>query len=299
MTLRKMTHVVIGGTGTLGRAVISRLSKDPENRIICFSRDELKQKQLVAEFPDVECVLGDIRDKDAVRSIFSRACDVAWLVAALKHVDSLEMNPLEAVKTNIDGVNNVARCALMRHVPNVIFSSTDKAVLPVNVYGMTKAIGERILLNFNEQLGRSATKFTVFRWGNVIGSRGSFIHIIVDHIRRNEAIPITHISMTRFLIDIDEAVEFMMTNYDKPPFDRPKIPAMKACSMIDLVHAVQEIMGSKVPIKMVGLRPGEKIHECIESNHDFCVRSDTAEQFTHKELVDKVRPIVESLCVRS
>lgn len=284
-----MKAVIIGGTGTLGRELTRQLY-DKGHEILCFSRDELKQQEMKRDFPNVRYAIGDIRDRLALKPVMSFA-DVVFHVAALKHVDVLEANPTEAIKTNILGTINVAETAIEYGVKHVVFSSTDKAVLPINTYGMTKAISERYLFSLNEQ--QKNTKFSVFRWANVMGSRGSVVHYFAKSLQTEGAVNITDTRMTRFWIHISDAVNFLLENYEKASPSEPMIPPMKSAGIIELAEAAAEVAGIKdFGINIVGIRPGEKIHECILSSHDHCVRSDTAERLSREELVDMVKRVV-------
>jgi UDP-N-acetylglucosamine 4,6-dehydratase len=230
----------------------------------------------------VRYVIGDIRDKASLKPVVAGA-DVVFHVAALKHVDVLEANPTEAIKTNILGTFNVAEAAMEAKVPFVVFSSTDKAVLPINTYGMTKAASERYLLNLNAQ--QDVTRFSVFRWGNVMGSRGSVVHFFQDTLHKDGLVKVTDPRMTRFWIHIDDAVKFMLDKYECAPANDVMIPPMKAASILDLAHATAKAIGvPKYQVQLCGIRPGEKIHETLHSSHEFCLRSDTAEKFTVPEL---------------
>jgi FlaA1/EpsC-like NDP-sugar epimerase len=282
--------VVIGGTGTLGTTIIDSLYGSASQDLVVFSRDELKQQQMKAKYPGVTYVIGDVRDQASVRDAV-RGADRVFLVAALKHVDVIEDNPVEAVKTNIIGTINVAEACYAARVQNVVFSSTDKAVLPINTYGMTKGISERYLLGLNSR--QMAPRFAVYRWGNVIGSRGSVIHSFADTLRKQGKVFITDPCMTRFWIHIEEAVAFMLSTWREAYFDRVMIPEMRAAKVIDLAEATARALGiSNYGIEVVGIRPGEKIHECLESNHDYCVRSDTCNQYSIDELEAMARRVL-------
>lgn len=284
-----MKFLIIGGTGTLGQTLIKKL-RASGHEIACFSRDELKQQELKKIYPDVRYILGDIRDKQSVITAMY-GIDTVFHVAALKHVDVLEANPIEAIKTNILGTINVAEAAMECMVGNVIFSSTDKAVLPINVYGMTKSISERYLLNLNG--GQQDTKFAVYRWANVMGSRGSVVHSFAASIKETGGVKITDPRMTRFWINIDDAADFMLKTYKKASLKEVMIPDMKASTVMALADAVCKAVGqNEYKIEIVGIRPGEKIHECLYSSHDLCLRSDTAEKYTHHELIEMVKKVL-------
>lgn len=286
-----MRYLIIGGTGTLGKTLTKKLSVDPHNEIVCYSRDELKQQEMKKLFPNVRYIIGDIRDKPAlVAAMFG--VDTVFHVAALKHVDVVEHNPTEAVKTNVFGTVNVAEAAMECMVSHVVFSSTDKAVLPINIYGMTKAISERYLLGLNE--GQQNTKFSVYRWGNVVGSRGSVVHSFADCIKENKVVPITHQEMTRFWINIEDATDFMLKTYVHASCNDVMIPEMKASSVLELAKAVHSVIDAKNGFETaeIGIRPGEKIHECLYSSHDHCLRSDTADRYSMDELISLVKKAI-------
>lgn len=290
-----MKYVVVGGTGTLGSALIRRLIADPKNTVVCVSRDELKQKNLRDEIdsPRLSFAIGDIKDKGSLRLPFT-AAHAIFHVAALKHIDCVEDNPVEGVKTNIIGTQNVAELAIEKGLPFVAFSSTDKAVEPINTYGMTKAISERHLFNLNET--QSRVKFSVFRWGNVIGSRGSVLHSFVSSLKERRAIDLTHPKMSRFWVDIDHAADFMIGNYKTAPKDKACIPEMKGCEVSRLADAVAEAMGmKKYKTNIVGMRKGEKLAEVISAIGNDRVTSETIAQLTNDEILAMVKPIVGAI----
>ncbi len=279
--------LIIGGTGTLGRALLERL---PSNEVVIFSRDELKQHELRHKYPSLKTIIGDIRDAKSLELAMDGIKDV-FHVAALKHVDILEDNPYEAHRTNVIGTMNSAEAAKKAGVRNFYFTSTDKAVMPINVYGMTKAIAERYLLNQNSDKP-FFTNFKVFRWGNIVGSRGSVVNLFAKTLKEEGAVCVTDRRMTRFWMLIDDAIDFML-NFKGDP-NKVNFPEMKAAPVLDLAKAVADVLGiSDYQIKDVGIRPGEKLHECLYSSHDECIRSDTAPRLTHDELVAMVRPLVK------
>jgi UDP-N-acetylglucosamine 4,6-dehydratase len=284
-----MKYVILGGTGTLGRALTRALLKDEATEsITCFSRDELKQKELAAEIrdPRLNFVLGDIRNPYTLWQAMHRK-DVVFHVAALKHIDTLEMNPEESVRTNILGTINVADEAIRAGVKHVVFSSTDKACAPINVYGMSKGISERILLHRNEV--QSTTHFSVFRWGNVLNSRGSVIPFFVKTLKAEKKAYLTHPEMTRFWITIEDAVAFMLANYKTA--QETMIPAIKGATVERVIDTTARILGySEYQTHVVGIRPGEKLHESLLPG----MSSDTWVQYSSEELESLVRPVVET-----
>lgn len=280
-----MIAVVVGGTGTLGNEIIRQLTlKQPNTEIRCVSRCELKQKELQGRFPKVKCYLGDIRDKSSLYEPFLGA-DAVFHVAALKHIDTLEDNPEECIKTNIHGTINVCFVAEQSKVKNVVFSSTDKAVDPINVYGMCKAISEKILYKYNRR--KNSTKYSVFRWGNIATSRGAAIHSFIRTLKEEQCVYVTDKTMTRFWLKIEDAVAFLLENYELAPLDRACIPPMiKSAPLMDVIETLANIVKiKKYKVKVVGLRKGEKIHELMTStHHPDTISSETCHKFTKREL---------------
>jgi FlaA1/EpsC-like NDP-sugar epimerase len=288
-----MRSLILGGTGTLGTALTERLLLDHDNEVICFSRDELKQQQMRARFNShrLRFILGDIRDASSLARAMPLA-DVVFSVAALKHIESGENNPEECVKTNILGTINVADEAVKADVPYVVFSSTDKAVDPLNTYGMCKGISEKILLNRNDN--QRCTRFSVFRYGNVLGSRGSVIDSFVRSLLMERAVYVTDTAMTRFWIRIEDAVDCIVNNYSTAPMNEPFIPQIKAAPLMLVIEVIADILGiDKYDIQSIGLRQSEKLHELLISQHDTRhFASNTADQLSHFELTEMLLPIV-------
>lgn len=281
---------VIGGTGTLGHELVKQMYGKHEITVI--SRDELKQQNMKKTFPNCKYTIGDIRDRQALERIFmAGSFDVVFLTAALKHVDVIEHNPLEGIKTNILGAVNCAEMAQKYMVKEFIFSTTDKAVSPINVYGMTKGIAERYLLSLNED--KTVTKFHVYRWGNVTGSRGAAIHGFVKTLREEGAAYITDERMTRFWIRIEDAVKFMLDTYEGASIKEVMFPDMAAAKVLDVIEVLGALVGlDEYQLKEVGIRPGEKIHECMFSSHEYCINSENCRQYTKEELVLLLREFV-------
>lgn len=275
-----MKALILGGTGTLGTEIARQLLERGWEHVVIFSRDELKQKLMASAFensPRLSFILGDIRDPDSLARAF-RGVHTVFHCAALKHVDTLELNPEESVKTNVLGTINVANAAVNAGVPYVVFSSTDKAVEPINAYGMCKGISEKILLRRNTD---GVTRFSVFRWGNVVASRGSVIPSFVDAAKSGKPLPLTGQEMTRFWISIQDAVGFMLLNHRKAPGDAPCIPPIKAASVVEVGEAVARLLGKPSPQWVdIPIRPGEKIHETLAPG----LSSDTADRYTPEEL---------------
>jgi len=255
-----------GGTGSFGRHFVRRILADYHpNKVIVFSRDELKQSQMEAEFgaPNLRFFLGDIRDKDRLKRVFGQV-DYVVHAAALKQVPALEYNPTEAVKTNIDGAMNIVEAAIDTKVEKVIALSSDKAVNPINLYGATKLVMEKLFTAANAYAGHH-TIFSCVRYGNVIGSRGSVIPLFQR--LKDEGIkefPVTDKEMTRFWLTLDESVDLVLFALQKSIGGEifvPKIPSMK---IVDIAHTIDP----ECSIKEIGIRAGEKLHEKLISEDE-------------------------------
>lgn len=261
--------LVTGGTGSFGRAFIEFLLVNSEaKKIIIFSRDELKQFQMENEIKDksdrLRFFLGDIRDKDRLQRAF-RGVDIVIHAAALKQVPTLEYNPFEAVKTNIIGTQNVIEAVIDQGVEKCIFISTDKAAQPANLYGSTKHCAEKLFVNAGSYSG-GRTVFASVRYGNVIGSRGSIVEVLLKN-RNLERVQVTHEDMTRFWITLEQSFDlvlFALEHMRGGEIIVPKLPSMK---MIDLFDA----LAPQAEKEIIGIRPGEKMHEalitCEEARH--------------------------------
>ena len=254
--------LITGGTGSFGRKYIEIiLSKFKPNKIIIFSRDELKQYEMAQSFTD-KCMryfIGDVRDVGRLKEAMYNV-DFVIHAAALKHVPVAEYNPMECIKTNINGAQNVIEAALYNSVEKVIALSTDKAANPINLYGATKLASDKLFIAANNIVGDRKTRFSVVRYGNVTGSRGSVIPFFQKLIADGATeLPITDVKMTRFLITLEDGVNFVLKNFQRMHGGEifiPKIPSMK---MTDLASA----MAPDLPHKIIGIRPGEKIHEIM------------------------------------
>ncbi len=254
--------LITGGTGSFGKKYTEIiLSKYRPNKIIIFSRDELKQYEMAQVFTN-ECMrffIGDVRDEPRLEEAMD-GVDFVIHAAALKHVPVAEYNPMECIKTNINGAENVIRAAIANNVEKVIALSTDKAANPINLYGATKLASDKLFVAANNMVGKRRTRFSVVRYGNVTGSRGSVIPFFKKLIDDGaKELPITEIHMTRFLITLEDGVNFVLKNFARMHGGEifiPKIPSMK---MVDLATA----MAPNLPHKIIGIRPGEKLHEIM------------------------------------
>jgi UDP-N-acetylglucosamine 4,6-dehydratase len=283
-------YLILGATGTLGRAMTKELLNNKfTESITCLSRDELKQVELKRDFPDkrVKTVIGDIRDKHSISAHF-RNIDAVFHFAALKRIPEMEAHPLECLKTNVLGTVNAADCALEHGVKDFVFSSTDKAARPINTYGACKFLSEQILLNYNL---RGETRFSVYRWGNVLNSRGAILSAFNDSVKNDQPAHLTHKDMSRFWIKIEDAVKFILSSYGVGDLQNVKFPQMKAAKVIDFLDAIGRVRGKKAKHEVVGMRPGEKIAEDIWFNPEtgYCLSSDNAPRFSKAELDELAR----------
>lgn len=263
-SLKNKTILVTGGTGSFGRKFVSTVLEMDVKKIIIFSRDELKQYEMAQEYTDprVRFFIGDVRDKERLYRAFD-GVDVVIHAAALKHVGICEYNPFEAIKTNIHGAQNIIEAAIDRGVERVMALSTDKAASPVNLYGATKLASDKLFVAANSYAGNKKTRFSVVRYGNVVGSRGSVVPFF-KKIRSTGKLPITDERMTRFWITLTQGVQFVLDNLKRMKGGEifvPKIPSMK---VTDLAKAIAP--ECKVEIK--GIRPGEKLHEAMITEDD-------------------------------
>lgn len=286
--------LIVGGTGSLGTELIKQLSKMPNTEITSLSRDEQKQQACKKIFPHVKYVLGDIKDKDSLNRHF-KGKNVVFHVAALKHVDHIEENPIESVKTNILGTINVAECAIDNNIPRVVFSSTDKAVDSINVYGNCKSISEKILFDYNMTQG--TTKFSMYRWGNICSSNGSAIPYFIDCLKKGLPVPVTDKKMTRFWINLEMAVAFVLETLNSPEtLDTVLIPpVMKSAKVVDVIDCLAELLKiDKYTTKVIGVRRGEKLHECLTSVHsDKFISSENCLKYSRKDLLNLLKPYVK------
>ncbi|GAB4364317.1 MAG: UDP-N-acetylglucosamine 4,6-dehydratase (inverting) [Deltaproteobacteria bacterium] len=265
MELSGKVVLITGGTGSFGRKCVKRLLAHPTVRkVIVFSRDELKQVEMQQAIrdPRLRFFLGDVRDKDRLFRAFSEV-DIVIHAAALKQVPAAEYNPFEVIKTNVIGAENVIECAIDRKVRKVIALSTDKAANPINLYGATKLCSDKLFIAGNAYVGRHPTRFSVVRYGNVVGSRGSVIPLFLQR-RKEGVLPITDLRMTRFWITLEQGVDFVLeclSSMQGGEIFVPKIPSMR---MADLAR----VIGPTCRIESIGIRPGEKLHEVMVTEDD-------------------------------
>ena len=277
--LKNKNLFISGGTGSFGKKMISYILKTADvKKIIIYSRDELKQYQLkkIYNSKKIRFFLGDVRDKERLNFAMKDA-DIVIHAAALKHVDMAEYNPFEYIKTNVIGAENIISCALNNKVEKVIALSTDKASSPVNLYGATKLLSDKLFVAANNYKGKNKIKFSVVRYGNVMGSRGSVVPLFLRQ-KNEKFFTVTDSSMTRFNITLKEGVEFVLFAIKDMLGGEIYIPKLKSYYLKDLIKAV-----SKKPlIKYIGMRPGEKKHEEMISINDA---SNTVEFKNHYVIV--------------
>ncbi|WP_152633080.1 UDP-N-acetylglucosamine 4,6-dehydratase (inverting) [Aliarcobacter butzleri] len=254
--------LITGGTGSFGKKYTKiLLEKYKPNKIIIYSRDELKQYEMAQEYNDrcMRYFIGDVRDEARLKKA-TKDVDFIIHAAALKHVPIAEYNPMECIKTNINGAQNVIDAALENGVSKVIALSTDKAANPVNLYGATKLASDKLFVAANNLVGTQDTKFSVVRYGNVIGSRGSVVPFFKKLINEGvKELPITDEKMTRFFITLEDGVNFVLKNFERMQGGEifiPKIPSMK---IVDMAKAI----APNLPHQIIGIRPGEKLHEIM------------------------------------
>ena len=263
--------LITGGTGSLGNALTQRLLTENVDTIRIFSRNENKQLEMDSKFHDdrLRFLLGDVRDYNRL----TRACediDIVFHTAALKHVPIIEYNPFEAIKTNVMGSQNVIDACLEEDVEKAICIGTDKAVSPLNTYGATKLLMEKLFITASNYLKkeRHKTKFIALRYGNVLGSSGSVIPKFINQIKNNEKITITDPNMTRFSISMDEALDFILKVTEIGKGSEIFVPKLRAYSLMDVKDALFDLLG-KTDEQIVGIRPGEKLHEILINNEEM------------------------------
>jgi UDP-N-acetylglucosamine 4,6-dehydratase/5-epimerase len=254
--------LITGGTGSFGKKYVRTiLDRYKPSRLVVFSRDELKQYEMQREFsaPEMRYFIGDVRDKERVRQAM-RGIDFVIHAAALKQVPAAEYNPMECIKTNIHGAENVILAAIDNEVEKVIALSTDKAANPINLYGATKLASDKLFVAANNMAGGHKTQFSVVRYGNVVGSRGSVVPFFKGLVASgSDSIPITDGQMTRFWITLQDGVDFVLKNFQRMHGGEIFVPKIPSIRVVDLATAI----APKLKQSIIGIRPGEKIHEIM------------------------------------
>jgi len=263
--LKDKSVLITGGTGSFGKAFVSRLLKEDEiSKLVIFSRDELKQFEMAETIKSskVRFFLGDVRDYQRLIQA-TDGIDIVVHAAAMKQIPAAEYNPMEAIKTNILGAENIVNAAIRNGVKRVLALSTDKAANPANLYGATKLCSDRLMVAGNTLAGRHVTRFACVRYGNVLGSRGSVIPFFLEKAKSG-SIPITDERMTRFWLTIEQGVQFVLDSLERMHGGEifvPKIPSFK-------VTDVARVVCPGVPTHLIGIRPGEKLHEVMITEDD-------------------------------
>lgn len=257
--------LITGGTGSLGKKLTRKiLATSRPKKIIIFSRDELKQSEMMLSFTDpcLRFFIGDVRDRERLYRAFE-GVDYVIHAAALKQVPAAEYNPFECIKTNILGAQNVIDVCVDKGVKKVVALSTDKAANPINLYGATKLCSDKLFIAGNSYAGSKNTRFSVVRYGNVVGSRGSVIPLFLK-LRSTGVLPVTDERMTRFWITLDQGAELVMNSFAKMKGGEIFVPKIPSATMPDVARAV----APECKIKVIGIRPGEKLHETLISEDD-------------------------------
>jgi UDP-N-acetylglucosamine 4,6-dehydratase len=266
--LNDKSILITGGTGSFGRQFVRTALKGYKpRRLVIYSRDELKQfeMQQVLNAPCMRYFIGDVRDRDRLVQAM-RGIDIVIHAAALKQVPAAEYNPMECVKTNVHGAENVIAAAIANEVEQVIALSTDKAANPINLYGATKLVSDKLFMAANNLAGGHRTRFAVVRYGNVVGSRGSVVPVFRKLVAEGaRTLPITDGRMTRFWITLEQGVEFVLHNLQRMHGGEIFVPKIPSARITDLAKAI----APELPTDLIGIRPGEKLHEIM------CPRDDS------------------------
>ncbi len=275
--------LITGGTGSFGKQMLIELLKYNPDKVIIFSRDEDKQHNMRQEFVDdrISFRIGDVRDYERLYEV-TRNVDIIFHAAALKQVPYTEFHPYEAVKTNIIGAYNVLRAATINNVPKLISISTDKAVKPVNAMGMSKALQEKLLTSVSGPCQN--TVISVVRYGNVLGSRGSVVPYFKAKLLKGQPLPVTHADMTRFLLTLPQAVNLVLYALENGRGGETFVRKAPACRIMDLAKVMAHSLTGKKdwPIEIMGIRPGEKVHEVLISEEERWRTTESRDFFTIK-----------------
>lgn len=254
--------LITGGTGSFGKKYVKNLlARFKPARVVIYSRDELKQFDMQQQYnsPELRYFIGDVRDRERLSQAM-RGIDFVIHAAALKQVPAAEYNPMECIKTNIHGAENVILAAIDNQVDKVIALSTDKAANPINLYGATKLASDKLLVAANNMTGQNPTRFSVVRYGNVVGSRGSVVPYFEKLLAEGaDSLPITDMRMTRFWITLQQGVDFVLKNFERMVGGEIFVPRIPSLRIVDLATA----MAPGLAQRNVGIRPGEKIHEIM------------------------------------
>lgn len=264
------TLLITGGTGSFGNAVLRRFIDSDLAEIRIFSRDEKKQEDMRLAWRNdkIKFYIGDVRDADSVDNAM-HGVNYVYHAAALKQVPSCEFYPMEALRTNVVGTENVIQASIRRSVERVVLLSTDKAVYPINAMGISKAMAEKVLIGKSRMLSQNDTILCATRYGNVMASRGSVIPLFVDQIRRGQPLTVTDAAMTRFLMSLDESVDLVLHAFEHARQGDIFVQKAPASTVGDLAEALKRIFQSEVPIQVIGTRHGEKLYETLISREEM------------------------------
>lgn len=264
------TLLITGGTGSFGNAVLNKILNIGVKEIRIFSRDEKKQNDMRIKYNNkkIKFIIGDVRNYESIYYA-TKGVDYIFHAAALKQVPSCEFYPIEAVRTNILGTENMLNAALENNVAKVIVLSTDKAVYPINAMGISKAMMEKLTIAKTKELDKSKTLLCCTRYGNVMTSRGSVIPLFVEQIKSGKVLTITDSHMTRFLMSLDDAINLVMYAFKNGAQGDIFVHRAPAATIGDLAQAIKEIFNSKAEIKVIGTRHGEKVHETLVTSEEM------------------------------
>jgi UDP-glucose 4-epimerase len=278
--LKDKTLLITGGTGSFGKAVLSRfLSKDDFKEIRIFSRDEKKQESMRIDLNNkkIKFYIGDIRDYQSINEAM-KSVDYVFHAAALKQVPSCEFYPMEAIKTNIIGAENVIKASLENKIKNAVFLSTDKAVYPINAMGISKAMMEK-LVAANSRSSNHGSTLCSTRYGNVMGSRGSVIPLFIDQIKSGKPLTLTDPSMTRFMMSLEESVELVEFAFKNASSGDTFVKKAPAANLMVLAKALLEIFEAKNELHMMGTRHGEKLYETLLTREEIAKAEDMGDYY--------------------
>lgn len=281
MNIKNKTLLITGGTGSFGNAVLSRfVNSDEFSEIRIFSRDEKKQDDLRKRInhPKVKFYIGDVRDYSSVAPVV-KGVDYIFHAAALKQVPSCEFFPLEAVKTNILGTDNVLSAAELYNVKRVVVLSTDKAAYPINAMGMSKALMEKVMVAKSRNLDDQVTIFNGTRYGNVMASRGSVIPLFIDQIKKGEPITITDPKMTRFMMTLEDAVDLVLYAFNNGNQGDIFVQKSPSATIDVLAEALMQLYQKRVEVKIIGTRHGEKLYETLVNREDMVKAEDCGDYY--------------------
>jgi UDP-N-acetylglucosamine 4,6-dehydratase len=280
MNFKEKTLLITGGSGSFGNAVLKRFLDSDIKEIRIFSRDEKKQDDMrhLYNSPKIKYYIGDVRDKRSLDTVMN-GVDYVFHAAALKQVPSCEFFPMEAVRTNVMGCENVLDSALEHAIKNVIVLSTDKAVYPINAMGMSKALSEKVMVAKSRNLNGTGTIFCGTRYGNVMASRGSVIPLFIEQIKAKKPITITDPAMTRYMMTLNDAVDLVLYAFVKAHPGDIFVQKAPAATIETLAKALIELYGGKGQIKIIGTRHGEKVYETLVNREEMARADDLGEYF--------------------